>query len=83
MGGWVVVKEPQGYEDGIERRDCERCDYYEERKISNILDLDPTVIINMNGKNEQETNPNTGAPVFGMAAIVALGACTAFFKRKK
>ena len=81
MGKWVVVKEATGMEDGLERRECSRCDHYEERVIKNIMFLDPTVIIDMNGKTEAETNPNTGAPVMGAYAVVALAAAASFFKK--
>ncbi len=81
MGKWVVVKEATGMEDGLERRECSRCDHYEERVIKNIMFLDPTVIIDMNGKTEAETNPNTGAPVMGAYAVIALAVAASFFKK--
>ena len=33
MGEWYVVKEATAYEDGEERRDCERCEYFETRTV--------------------------------------------------
>ncbi|MBR2041350.1 MAG: hypothetical protein IJ945_03155, partial [Oscillospiraceae bacterium] len=39
-----------------------------------IIDKVPTVIIDMNEKTEGESNPETGAPVFAVVAIIAAAA---------
>ncbi len=82
FGKWFVVKEATYDADGLERRECSRCEHFEENVIKKI-NHEPTVIIDMNGKTEHETNPNTGASVLGIAAVVAVGAAAAVTGSKK
>jgi len=81
-GKWVVIVEATRTEEGIERRECERCDHYEERSIPKVKDPENSIIIDLNGKGQtgEESNPNTGAPVFG---VVALAACAVAVIGKK
>ncbi|MBR2042031.1 MAG: NPXTG-anchored protein [Oscillospiraceae bacterium] len=100
-GEWVVVKEATISEDGEEKRVCKRDEsHVETRVIKNLMFLDPTISINLNGgsnviyvdgredvstdggKTDTETNPNTGAPVMGAYAVVALAAAAAVCSKK-
>ncbi|MCD7828785.1 MAG: amidase domain-containing protein [Clostridiales bacterium] len=37
MGEWYTVSEPSGEVKGVERRDCQRCDYYETREYGDVV----------------------------------------------
>lgn len=81
-GDWVVVKPATKKEEGSKERTCERCGDVESAVIPKIKDTENSIIIDLNGKGQtgEESNPNTGAPVFG---VVALAACAAAVIGKK
>lgn len=91
-GEWETVKEATYEEKGLKERKCERegCNEKESAEIAVLVkpaDSDenskpnPGVTI-VDSKDEGESNPNTGAPVFVTAAIVAVLAVARSKKRK-
>ena len=89
-GEWKVVKEATYSEEGLMTRECKLCeDGYEEKVIPKILKPsaaeDPITIVLPGSKTEDESNPNTGAPVFDLTAagIVVLAATSAALEIKR
>ncbi len=87
---WKTVKEATYSEEGLMARECKLCeDGYEEKVIPKILkpsaSEDPITIVLPGGKTEDESNPNTGAPVFDLTAagIVVLAATAAVLEIKR
>ena len=94
-GEWVVIRKPGCEINGIERSYCEYgCGRYEERKIKASHDYEEGVcescgkvsgIDYISGvskpKEENESNPNTGAPVVSVVPVLTVAAAI-FFKRK-
>ena len=82
-GAWEIVVEATSGKEGLKRRVCS-CGEIEEEIIPRLPvsgDYGPGVTIV--GKTEDETNPNTGAIVIGIAAVAAAGAAFAFGLGKK
>ncbi len=89
FGEWKVVKEATYTEKGLKERVCscgeketEEIPMLEKPAVKPIPDA--AVIIDINGRTEGETNPNTGAPVFDMtfAGIAVLAAAAMVIGKK-
>ncbi len=90
-GEWKVVKEATYDEKGLKERECKLCDDKEYEDIPKLIRPsepsakpipDATVIIDMTGRTEGESNPNTGAPAMGAFAVAALAAAAAVCGKK-
>lgn len=92
-GEWKVVKEATYSEEGLMARECKLCeDGYEEKVIPKILKPsaaeDPITIVLPGSKTEDESNPNTGAPIvcsfdLTAAGVVVLAATAAVLEIKR
>lgn len=83
FGAWVVVKEATEKETGLKRRDCEKCDHYEESVIpKKAVETDP-IVVGGDDKDDSEENPNTGASVIGAVAALAVLSTAAVVLGKK
>ena len=75
FGPWKVVKPATRTETGIKEREC-ACGNYTETAIIPKLPNRPSdndeIIIDLTGKNEDEENPSTGAPVKSGSALCAM-----------
>ncbi len=82
FGRWETIKEATVFSTGLERRECSECGFAEEKVIPK-KEHSGTIVIDMNGKTETETNPETGAPVIlPMAAIILASAAAAVYKKR-
>lgn len=81
FGGWKTVIEPTEEKDGTKVKTCSECG---KQIIGNIPKNSGITIITPGEKTEDESNPNTGAAVFGTAeGISLLGIVAAFIFGKK
>lgn len=70
---FIVDVKPQGGFDGLGHYECNECDYVSRSEVIPFTDTLPRPSIdNIPGKADNEANPNTGAPVFGVVALVTL-----------
>ncbi len=69
---WVVDEKAADGHDGYGHYECE-CGYKSESVVIPFTGTLPRPSVDdVPGKADDESNPNTGAPVFGFAAIIAL-----------
>ncbi|MBQ6877090.1 MAG: Ig-like domain-containing protein [Oscillospiraceae bacterium] len=72
-GEWSVVVPATTEREGVMRRYCENCGAHSDRIIPKLVSPE---------EKADETNPNTGAPVIGIAPFVVLAAAAIVLKKK-